>query len=236
MLSSICKRKRKFKGKKIKILRCDNGKEYIYNRFNKFVNEKGNIFNNCPAYVHQLNGTAERFNRTIMDMSRCLLHEAKVHKCYWPEIVCAATYLKNRTLANTIERKTPYEIFFKKKPNVENLRLYGNKVFVRIPEQKRLSKWDKKADMGTLVGYSEVGYRVLINNKILIARNVDIVETKIKCINLDDDERESNIFCSTSTLESFRGNGSDLGDDDVFKNENEMNEQESKVKQKETVV
>ena len=83
------------------------------NRFYKFAKEKGIILNNCPAYVHELNGTAERFNRTIMDMARCLLAEAQVHKQYWPEIVCAATYLKNRTLANTIEWKTPFEIFFK---------------------------------------------------------------------------------------------------------------------------
>ena len=69
-----------------------------------------------------------------MDMARCLLSEAQVHKRYWPEIICAATYLKNRTLANTVERKTPYEIFFRKKPNVEHLRIYGSKVFVRKPE------------------------------------------------------------------------------------------------------
>ena len=54
------------------------------NRFYKFIREKGIILNNCPAYVHELNGTAERFNRTIMDMARCLLTEAQVHKRYWP--------------------------------------------------------------------------------------------------------------------------------------------------------
>ena len=53
-----------------------------------------------------------------MDTARCLLTEAQVHKRYWPEMVCAAAYLKNRTLANTIERKTLFEIFFKIKPNV----------------------------------------------------------------------------------------------------------------------
>ena len=78
---------------------------------------KGNCF------FFQLYST---LNRTIMNMALCLFAEAKVHKCYWPEIICAAKYLKNRTLANTIERKTPYEIFFKRKLNVEhyyNLRL-----------------------------------------------------------------------------------------------------------------
>ena len=112
--------------KRVKILRCDNGKEYLNNRFYKFAKEKGNTMNNCPAYVHELNSTAERFNRTIMNMARCLLAEAKAHKCYWPEIIFAATYLKNRTLANTIKRKTPYVIFFNRKPNVEHLRLYGS--------------------------------------------------------------------------------------------------------------
>ena len=93
-------------------MKCDTGKEYLNDRFYKFAKEKGIILNNCPVYVHELNGTAERFNRTIMAMAQCLLTEANVHKCFWPEIICAATYLKNRTLTNTIERKTPYEIFF----------------------------------------------------------------------------------------------------------------------------
>ena len=29
----------------------------------------------------------------------------------------------------------------------------------------------KKADMGILLGYSDVGYRVLLNNKIIVARD-----------------------------------------------------------------
>ena len=66
--------------KKVKIIRCDNGKEYLNNRFYKFSQEKGIILNNCPAYVHELNGTAKRFNRTIMDTARCLLDEAQIHE------------------------------------------------------------------------------------------------------------------------------------------------------------
>lgn len=46
--------------------------------------------------------------------------------------------------------------------------MYGSKVFVRVPEQKRISKWDRKADLGILLGYENVGYRVLINNKIIV--------------------------------------------------------------------
>lgn len=210
--------------KRVRILRCDNGKEYLNNRFYKFAKEKGIIINNCPAYIHELNGTAERFNRTIMNMARCLLAEAKVHKRFWPEIICAAIYLKNRTLANTIEKKTPYEIFFKRKPNVQNLRLYGSKIFVKRPEHCRDPKWDEKADMGILLGYSDVGYRVLVNNKIIVARHVDIVERDVKCISVDynDDDIESNASLDENLS------------DNVFESESETEEKKIKTKKEAT--
>ena len=66
--------------KRVKVLRCDNGTEYLNNRIYNFVKEKGITINTCPRYVHELNGTAERFNRSIMNMSRCLLSEADVKK------------------------------------------------------------------------------------------------------------------------------------------------------------
>ena len=166
-------------------------------------------------YVHELNGTAERYNRTIMDSARCLLAESKVEKRYWPEVVCAAAYLKNRTIANTVVRnKAPYEIFFGEKPNAKYLKLYGSKVFVRVPEQKGNSEWDRKADLGILTGYDVVGYRVLIGNKVIVARQVDFIEEDIKCIGFNDiDEGNENnndlIPPPTSTLGESRGNKTD---------------------------
>ena len=59
-------------------------------------------------------------------------------------------------------------------------------VFVRKPEQKRNLKWDAKADVGILLGYEDVGYRVLINGKIIVARNVEFIERGVKYISLDD--------------------------------------------------
>lgn len=177
-------------GKMIKELRCDNGKEYINSRVFQFAREKGIIIKPCPAYVHELNGTAERYNRSLMDMGRCLLSDAKVERKYWPEIIKTAAYLRNRTLTNTIEKKTPYEIFFKKKASVTNLKMYGSKVFVRIPEERRNSKWDKKAEAGILLGYTDTGYRVLINKKVIIARHCDIVEEDVTLCGFDDNEEE----------------------------------------------
>jgi len=101
-------------GKKIERLRCDNGKEYVNKDINRLAKEKGNILDLCLSYIYQLNGTAECYNRSIMDTARCLLSEAKINRRFWPEIIKTAAYLKNRTLANTIEKKTPYEILIGK--------------------------------------------------------------------------------------------------------------------------
>ena len=68
------------------------------------------------------------------------------------------------------------------KPDIRNLKLYGSRVFVRVPEIKTRSKWDRKADLGVLVGYENVGYRVLINNRIIVAKHVDIVEENVSWI------------------------------------------------------
>lgn len=180
-------------GKKIKKLRCDNGREYLNENIFNLVREKGISLDPCPVYVHELNGTAERYNRSVMNTARCLLADSKLNNRFWPEIVKTAVYLKNRTLANTFEKKTPFEIFTGQKPDINYLRIYGSKIFARIPESKRNNKWGKKAVLGILVGYENVGYRVLIKdsmgrlNKVISVRHVDIVEDNEKLVGFSDE-------------------------------------------------
>lgn len=181
--------------KRVKKLQCDNGGEYLNRDIYNFIREKGIELLPCPPYVHELNGVAERYNRSAMDIGRCLMREAKIHRRYWPEIMKTAAYLKNRTIANTIENKTPYEIFFGIKPNVEHLKIYGSRVYVRVPEVLRKSKWDDKAQVGVLVGYNENGYRVLMNNRIINARHVQVVEenTQLICLEKLDEEKDRDL-------------------------------------------
>lgn len=80
---------------------CDNGTGNLNKDTYNFARRKGIQIKPYLPYVHELNGTAEMYNRSIMDISRYLLAEANVELKFWPEIVCTAAYLKNRTLANT---------------------------------------------------------------------------------------------------------------------------------------
>lgn len=68
--------------RKIKILRCDRGTEYLNAKFDGFCSRKGVNLNPSLPYIHELNGTAERFNRTVMDRARCLRSEAKLDRRY----------------------------------------------------------------------------------------------------------------------------------------------------------
>jgi len=61
------------KMKRIKYLQSDNGTEYKTKEFDNFLNKYGITRRLSIAYNPEQNGTAERKNRTLNDMARCLL-------------------------------------------------------------------------------------------------------------------------------------------------------------------
>lgn len=222
--------------KKVKKIQCDNGKEYLNKEIYNFIRQKGIELLPCPPYVHELNGVAERYNRSAMDIARCLMREAKIHRRYWPEAIKTAAYLKNRTIANTVENKTPYEIFFRIKPNVEHLKIYGSRVFVRVPEALRKTKWDDKAQVGVLVGYNENSYRVLLNNRIINARHVQVVEenTELICLEKLDDEKDKCLETqktSDDTAKTDEDSDENFVDvDETYSNDDSSNDNKEKDK------
>ena len=47
-------------------------------------------------------------------------------------------------MASGLQNKTPFEIWFKKKLDLNNLRIFGSLAMVHIPKANRV-KWDKKS-------------------------------------------------------------------------------------------
>ena len=68
-------------------LRIDRGGEFISKEFNDFCVESGIKRQLTAAYTPQQNGAAERKNRTLLNMVRCLLSEMEMPKLFWPEAV-----------------------------------------------------------------------------------------------------------------------------------------------------
>lgn len=195
--------------KKICEIRCDNGTEYLNQRFYNLAQQLGFRLRPSPPYDHELNGTAERYNRTLMDRVRCLRKESGLEKKYWPEIVQAATYIGNRLISSSTRIPlSPYEIFLGKKPSIENLNLYGSKVFVRTPDLLRKTQ-DDKAREGILVGFSDVGYRILVDGKVIVARNVRFIEKDKPFITVHDEDNGEKVENSREELSNASSNNID---------------------------
>jgi len=63
-------------------------------------------------------------------------------------------YTLNRVLIRPILRKTPYELYKGRKPNISRLRVFGCKCFVLNNGKQSLGKLDAKANKATFLGYS----------------------------------------------------------------------------------
>ncbi|GJS93442.1 retrovirus-related pol polyprotein from transposon TNT 1-94 [Tanacetum coccineum] len=84
-------------GKKLKCIRTDNGGEYI-GPFDAYCREHGIQHQKTPPKTSQLNGLAERMNRTLVERVRCLLSHAGLPASFWGETLNMAIHVINLTL------------------------------------------------------------------------------------------------------------------------------------------
>jgi hypothetical protein len=168
--------------KKVKVIRSDNGREYITKELQRSLTEMGIKVQYTAPYSAFRNGVAERKNRTLMEAARCMLIDAEMKKKYWAEAVNTACYLQN-ILPSKAVYKTPFELWNRRKPDVKHLHIFGCKGYAHLPKEKR-RKLDEKAISLTFVGYSaeSKAYRMLdtATDKITISRDVKIIERDLK--------------------------------------------------------
>jgi transposase InsO family protein len=162
-----------------KIIRSDRGGEYCGHQFKNFLKEEGIQQQLTAPYSPQQNGIAERKNRTLMEMARCMLIESKLQKSLWAEAVNTANYIQNRLPCKPLINKTPFEIWEGEKPNLNNMKIFGSRCFVKLPDQHR-RKLDEKSIEMRFVGYdyNSKAYRCFNqeNCSLKISRDVVFIE------------------------------------------------------------
>ncbi|KRT78250.1 hypothetical protein AMK59_6683 [Oryctes borbonicus] len=158
---------------RISVLRSDNGREYISDEFKTFCRENGIYMDYTTPYTPEQNGKAERFNRSLVDKARAMIEDGNVPKTFWNEAVRVAAYLLNRSPSSQLSNTTPAELWYGKKPDVKNLRVFGSTAYSHIPKELR-SKFDAKSEKCIMVGYTTTGYRLwsLEKQKIIVSRDV----------------------------------------------------------------
>jgi len=221
---------------KIKYLQTDNGREYCNRRFEEFLKAEGIKRRLTVPHTPEQNGIAERKNRTLIDMARCMLLQARLSTGFWAEAVSTANYLRNRCPTKSLNGRTPFEIWMDRLPNLRHLRIFGMRAHI-LNKDPRKKKFDSRSKTGIFIGYSDSvkAYRIWIPNekRVVVSRDIRVLENSSNDNNgLKEDNTapdKTSTICISNTQSSDE-NGSDLSDNkredslDIPDNEEEQTE------------
>ena len=182
-------------GRKIKVLRSDNGTEYRNDQFSIFCKKEGISRHFTVRDTPQQNGVAERMNRTLLEKVRCMLSNAGLGKQFWAEAVMYASHLINRLPSAALNGKTPLEVWSGKPINdYDTLHVFGSTAYYHVKESKLDPRAKKALFMGVTSGVK--GYRLwcLSSKKIISSRDVTFDESAMLKKVTTDDKVSDNTF------------------------------------------
>ena len=148
-------------GKRVKVLRTDNGTEFVNSGCHKLFAELGILHQRSCPYTSQQNGVAERKHRHSLEVTRALRLQAHSPIRYCGHCLLAAAHIINRLPSSVLKFDTPYERLYGSKPSVSHVKTLGCLCFAKL-----LTEHDKlmpRSRPAVLMGYSELqkGYILL---------------------------------------------------------------------------
>jgi len=112
-------------GVSIRVLRSDNGREYLSHSFKQFKASHGILHQTSCAYTPKQNGVAERKNRHLIEKTLTLLIHGEVPEHFWGDAILIACYLINCMSSSVLMNNIPHEPL-----HPLPLRLFGSTCFV----------------------------------------------------------------------------------------------------------
>jgi hypothetical protein len=141
-------------GRRVKKLKSDGGKEFNNLLIKDYCDANGIIFEWSPAYTPQLNGVAERSVRTLKEGGGTLLWQCGLPQSFWNYAVAYFTITWNRTYVSESTSITPYQAYFKKKPNIRHNIVFGCNAYIYLDKTKRESgTFAPRAEPGIYLGH-----------------------------------------------------------------------------------
>jgi hypothetical protein len=148
-------------GRKLRVLRTDNGGEFTVAEFASYCVDEGVQRHYSTPYSPQQNDVVEWRNQTTVGMVRVLLKQRGMSAVFWGEAVVTAVYILNCSPTKTLNDRTPYEAWHGRKPAVSHLWVFGYLAFGK--ELGHIGKLDDRSTPGVFIGYAEgsKAYRIL---------------------------------------------------------------------------
>ena len=103
-----------------------------------------------------------------------MLESKKLAENLWDEAMHAAAYIRNSVPHSSFKGNTPFKAYFRHKPDVSNLRVFGSTAWARIPLDKRRALQPQSIEC-LFIGYPDEskGFKT---KQIIIERSVKFDE------------------------------------------------------------
>mgnify|MGYP002776119018 CR=1 FL=1 len=135
----------------------------------------------------ELNGLAERTNRTIRERVRNMLSHVKLPKSYRVEAMYTIVYLINMSPSVPLKSDVPQRMWTGKDISYQHMSVFGCLAYMHVAKDQR-SKLNNKSKPCIFMGYSEdeFDYRLwdLVDKKMVRSRDIVFMEDKITIQNV----------------------------------------------------
>ena len=75
---------------------------------------------------------AKHLHRTLLDKARAMLRSCKAPANFWDEFCATSAYLTNLTASSSLQGRTPFELWFGRRPSLSHLREIGCRAFALV--------------------------------------------------------------------------------------------------------
>ena len=140
-----------YMGKKMNYFGSNNTREYQL--LVPYFKKKGIIWEKSALYAQDQDGVAERSIHTIIEKAQTMLIHAGLSSKLWPKALLTACYITNRLSTKALEGKTPFEAWYKRKPDISNLLVYGCDAYIVDYKAKAKGKMAPRLLADIFVGY-----------------------------------------------------------------------------------
>ena len=113
-----------------------NGGEYTSAEFTMYLKKEGVHHEFTVPKTPQQNSVAEWMNRTLVEVIRSILSDAKLPKMFWAEALSTAVYLRNLNPTTAVQGKIPFEAWTKEKPDVGHLKAFGCLCYAHVAKDE----------------------------------------------------------------------------------------------------
>ena len=123
-----------------------------------------------------------------------MLCENSLSRYFWAKVINTTSYILNRVLVRSILKKTFYELWKGRRPNISYFYVFGCKCFIHNNNKDNQGEFDARSDEGIFLGYSitSKSYRVFNKKTLVVEESIHVTfdESNHKSLdrNIEDDE------------------------------------------------